>query len=86
MKIVYVLVIGSILLFVTTIGWYISQPIVLGMTRAVNATVYSDPNARNIVTGVEYASFAWGPVFSIFIILWMVLSAIRRDAESVMYG
>jgi len=86
MRILRVIVIGSILLFISTLGWYISQPVVIGIARQVNATVYSNVNARNTVTAIEYASVAWGPVMTLFVLLWMIYSASQRDVESQIYG
>lgn len=86
MRILRVIVIGCILLFITTVGWYISQPVVIGFARAVNATVYSNPNARGAVTAIEYASFAWGPIMTLFVVLWIIYSASQRDVESQIYG
>jgi len=85
MRIVRVLIIGSILLFVSTIGWYISQPVIFGLTRGLNSTISADANAVNVATAIEYASIAWGPLMTLFIVVWMVASASKRDVESVLY-
>lgn len=86
MRILRVLVIGSILLFISTLGWYVSQPVVIGIARAFNATTYSNVNARNAVSAVEYGSILWGPIMTLFVLLWMIYSASQRDVESVIYG
>lgn len=86
MRIVFVLIIGSILLFSVTVGWYISQPVVIGFSRGINSTVYDSAGARNALTAIEYVSFAWGPVMDLFILLWMILNASKRDVESQIYG
>lgn len=86
MRILRVIIIGSILLFISTLGWYISQPVVIGLARGINSTVYANANARNAVSAVEYASFAWGPLMTLFVLLWMIYSAAKRDVESQIYG
>jgi len=68
------------------VGWYATLPVVLGISNALNSTYYGDANARNVAVAVEYASFAWGPVFICFVILWAVVASSRQDQESVYYG
>lgn len=86
MRILIVWITAFILIFFVSISWYISQPIVLGVSRALNASYYEDPNGRNIALAIEYASYAWGGVFIIFILLWAIVSSKKYDAESEMYG
>lgn len=85
MRIVRVLVLGTILLFTVSLGWYISQPVVIGIARALNSSI-TEPRGRLAVTAIEYGSFAWGPILIIFIIIWMISSAAKRDVESELYG
>jgi len=59
---------------------------VIGVARAVNASVYTNPSARNAVTAIEYGSIAWGPLMTLFVLLWMIYSASQRDVESQIYG
>jgi len=68
-----------------SIGWYSTMPVVLGMSRSLNATYYADANARNIAIAVEYATYAWGPIFILFIILWALVSSSKKDVESQYY-
>lgn len=86
MRILRVLIIGSILLFISTLGWYVSQPVVIGLARGINSTVYGNANAVNAVSAVEYASFAWGPLMTLFVLLWMIYSASKKDVGSIVYG
>ena len=86
MRIVWVLIVGSILLFSITVGWYISMPVVMGFSRGINATIYGSASARNALTAIEYASIAWGPLLDIFVLLWMIMSASKKDVESQIYG
>jgi len=85
MRIVLVWVLALTLIFMVAIGWYSTLPAVLGISHALNATYYSDANARNIATAVDYMAFAWGPVLIGFILLWAYASTSRYDAESEVY-
>lgn len=85
MRILFVWVVAIALIFMVSIGWYSTMPVVLGMSRSLNATYYADANARNIATAVEYATYAWGPVFILFILLWALVSSSKRDVESQYY-
>lgn len=86
MRIVVVLIVASILIFTITLSWYITLPMLIGISRALNETYYSDPNARNIALAVEYVSYAWGGLFDLFILLWAIVSASKYDVESERYG
>jgi len=80
-------IVGLTLIFIISVGWYVSQPIVLGVSRTVNASIVgTETNARNTITMIEYTSFLWGPVFILFVLLWMFVSSARRDVESEVYG
>lgn len=85
MRIVRVLVTGTILIFMVSVGWWISQPVVIGFSRAINASI-TEAGGRTAMTAIEYTSYAWGPVLIIFIVLWMITSAGKRDVESELYG
>lgn len=85
MKIVRVLITASILLFVVTVSWYISQPVVIGFARSLRPMI-SIQAGLNIATAIEYVSFAWGPLLDGFILLWAAISASERDVESQIYG
>lgn len=86
MRILLVWVTAIALIFMVSLGWYVSLPAVIGISRALNNTYYDNPNGRNVATAVEYASFAWGPVINLFILLWAVISSQKRDVESEVYG
>lgn len=85
MRIVMVWIVAITLIFTVSVGWYVSQPIILGVSRGLNSSI-TNPNGRNIVTAIEYVSFAWGPILILFVILWAVISSQRRDIESEIYG
>lgn len=73
-------------MFMVSLGWWISIPVVIGISRGLNASYYADANARQVATGVEYVSYAWGPVLILVILLWAVISSSKRDVESEYYG
>ena len=85
MRIVRVLVVGIILIFTVSLGWWVSQPVVIGVSRGINASV-TDARGRTAMTAIEYGSYAWGPLIDVFILLWMITSAGKRDVESELYG
>jgi len=86
MRILLVWVVAISLMFLVSLGWYTTLPVLIGISRALNNTYYENVNARNIATAVEYASYAWGPVFCLFILLWAVVSSAKRDVESEVYS
>lgn len=86
MRIVMVWIVATTLIFMVSVGWYISLPVVVGVARAINSTVGNNSNARNIVTAVEYAGYIWGPLLIVFLLLWATINSQRRDVESEIYG
>jgi len=85
MRIVQVWIVAIILVFTISLGWYVSQPIVLGVSRGLNSSITS-PQGRLVATGVEYVSYAWGPLLMMFVLLWAVISSSKYDQESEVYG
>lgn len=83
MRLFFVWLTASILIFSISLGWYVSLPVVLGVSRNLN---FTNPTGQNIATAVEYSSYAWGPLFCAFIFLWAVISSAKRDVESEVYG
>jgi len=87
MRIVMVWIVAITLIFIISVGWYVSQPVIIGVSRAINASIVgTETNARNTITIIEFVSFIWGPVFILFILLWAFVSSARRDVESEVYG
>jgi len=86
MRIVIVWIVTSILIFTVSVSWWVSQPVVIGVSRGINATIYSNPNARNVATAIEYVSYAWGPLLIIFLLAWAIINSQKRDIESEIYG
>lgn len=78
-------IIAVILLFSISLSWYVTLPVLIGFSRALNSSYYANANARNIGLAVEYASYAWGGLFDIFVLLWALVSSSRRDVESEYY-
>lgn len=85
MRIVFVWLSAFTLLFMITLGWWVSQPVVIGVSQGLRVQI-TNPNGLNIATMVEYVSYVWGPLFDVFILLWAILNSQRRDVESEVYG
>jgi phage shock protein PspC (stress-responsive transcriptional regulator) len=85
MRIVYVWIFAFTLAFIITVGWWVSLPIIAGVSAGLNSSI-TDPNAINIATAVSYVSYAWGPLFDIFIVAWALLNSQAKDVESEVYG
>jgi len=85
MRIVMVWIVAVILIFTFSLGWWVSVPVVIGVSHALNSTITA-PQGRSIATAVEYVAYAWGPILICFILLWAVISSQRRDIDSVVYG
>lgn len=85
MRIVLVWIVTIILIFTVSLGWYVSQPIVLGVSRGLNTTI-TNPQGRLVATGVEYVSYVWGPILILFILLWAIISSQQRDITSEVYA
>jgi len=84
MRIVFVWLAAITMMFVVTVGWYISQPVVMGVAYALKASI-SHPSAQSILTLVEYASFWWGPITDMFILLWAFINSQKSEYESYVY-
>lgn len=85
MRIIVVWISAFVLIFMVSLGWYTSLPVVLGVSRGLNATYYADANARNVATAVEYMAYAWGPLLILILLLWAIISSSKRDVESEYY-
>lgn len=86
MRILFVWVAAIAMIFLISLGWYTTLPVVLGVSRGLNSTYYENANARNIATAVEYLSYGWGPILIGFVLLWALISSAKRDVESEVYG
>lgn len=86
MRIVYVWLFAFTLLFMISVGWWVSLPIIAGISNGLKPRI-TDPTALNIAIAVEYVSYVWGPLFDVFILLWAIMNSQQRDVESeVRYG
>ena len=87
MRILQVWATAITLIFVVTLGWYVSQPAIIGVARTIATAIPGSPAQGNsIIRAVEYASFAFGPIMILFILLWAVVSSSKKDVESEIYG
>lgn len=84
MKPLFVWITVAILLFVESMSWYLTVPIVLAMTEGTR-NMTNGTQAGNIVTIIEVIAFIWGPIMMLFTILWGFVVAGTRDVESEMY-
>jgi len=85
MRIVTVWIVAIILIFTISLGWWVTVPVVIGISHSLNSTI-TNPQGRLVATGVEYVAYAWGPIFIMFILLWAVISSQRQDIDSTLYG
>ena len=85
MRIVFVWLSAFTLLFMISVGWWVSLPVVIGVSQGLRPQI-TNPNGLLIATAIEYVSYIWGPLFDVFILLWAVLNSQRRDVESEVYG
>jgi len=83
MRILLVWVVAITLIFAVSLGWYVSLPIVLGVSRGISSML--NAQGQTVARGIEYASYAWGPIINLFILLWAIVSSSKHDIESVYY-
>jgi hypothetical protein len=84
MRPLFVWITVAILLFVESMGWYLTVPIVLGISHGIQ-NYTNGTQAGNIVTIIEVVAFVWGPIMMLFTVLWGFVAMGTRDAESEMY-
>ena len=85
MRILFVWFTALVLFTFITFSWYLSQPIVIGVARALEPEI-TNPSAQGIATIIEFVSYVWGPIFDVIILGWAIISSQRRDVESELYG
>jgi len=85
MRIIVVWMTAIFLIFVISLGWYVTLPTVIGVSYALNSTL-THSTGRSISAGIQYVAYAWGPLLCIFILLWAIISSQKRDVESEVYG
>jgi hypothetical protein len=85
LRILLVWIVAASMIFVVSVGWWVSLPIVLGVAQGLNSSI-TNTNARLVVTGVKYVAYVWGAILVLFIVLWAIISSQQRDVESAIYG
>jgi hypothetical protein len=84
MRIVWVWISAMTLLFMVTVGWWVSQPVVIGVSQGLRSQISG--TGLNIATMIEYVSYAWGPLFDVFVLVWAFMESQRHDMESEVRG
>jgi hypothetical protein len=82
MKILFVWITAVTLCFSITVGWYISQGIVVQIAHGALAGVTG--SAASLVSLIEFANIIWGPLFDVLVILWAIVSSQGDDNISRM--
>lgn len=85
MRILWVWVVAIILMSSVSFGWYVSLPVVFGISEGL-AGVGLSGTAQGIVTVIQYVTIWWGPIMILFILLWALISSQRVDPTSERYG
>jgi hypothetical protein len=85
MRMVIVLFTAMVLMASITGAWYITLPIVITFSRTMSL-ISTDPNVLSHINLVEIVEFAWGPAFDAGILIWIYLSATRKDVGSEYVG
>jgi hypothetical protein len=67
-----------------TLGWYLSQIIVLSIVHQLFANATGETAV--LLSLLEYVVAWWGVIFDIVIILWGIIASQAQDTESVIYG
>ncbi len=89
MRIVLTWVVGTFLIALIIVSWYITQPLLIQTTLVAdmvldelgtNTTGWEQTKTLNI-----YVANLWPVPFVLIIFLWMMISSQRTDPESVMY-
>ncbi len=83
MRILFVWLTCISLCGMVTLGWYLSQVIILSIAHGL----FSSPtgNTLALLTLIEYVNAWWGPIFCIVIVVWAIVSSQARDVESEVY-
>ena len=81
MRIVLTWVFGVFIMATITMGWYITLPILLSVSR-FTASMVTDANVVAHINFVEIIGYVWGPIFDLGILLYLILFATKRDVQS----
>lgn len=80
MRILFVWLTCVAIMFTVTVGWYISQELVVQIAHQCLSDVTGQGLA--LLTLIEYANIIWGPLFDILILLWAIVSSQATDPVS----
>lgn len=69
---------------IITIGWYLSQTIVISIANSMLGGVSGQ--GLSLLTTIEYVNSWWGPIFDVVVVLWAIMSSQASDVESQVYG
>lgn len=80
MRILFVWLTALMLVFIITVSWYVSQ----GVVSSIANGLLSDATGQgeNIRDLVLYANIIWGPLFSVLVVIWAIVSSQANSAES----
>lgn len=81
MRILFVWITAITLIFSITVGWYISQDLVVNLAHNMLSGVTGE--AANLVDLIEFMNIIWGPLFDILVLLWAFASS---NVNEVMSG
>lgn len=80
MRVLFVWVTAIIVLFIVTVGWYISSQVVV--TIASQAMTGLTGRAFSLLTLVEYVAAWWGPILDVVVLIWAILNSQEIDPNS----
>ena len=84
MRILMVWLTAIALCFAITVGWYISQDLVLSLSTAMLGDITGE--GLNLLNLIQFLTIIWGPLFDILVLIWAIASSQARDPNSVIYG
>jgi hypothetical protein len=82
MNVIKVWIFGMSVMAAISLGWYISLPIVLNVSRAAGLIAAADANVVSHINLVEIVEYIWGPAFVAVILIWMIVYGHKVDVQS----
>lgn len=82
----FVVVTGLLLMFLFTVGWYMSNAMTGVLISNMMDELTSTTEGTQLTSLVLFLNAIWGPAMDIIVLVWMAASAQQRDVESEMYG
>ena len=87
MNIVFAALVWLTLLTITSIAWYVTQPLAysviavcMNFLHGMNLT-----SADQTLTFTKFLTLLWGPVLDVFYTLWFLIFGTRTDTEGSYY-